>query len=1521
MKKLIMLLIMICFLSFTYAEESEEMIMVELTDGTYEMRPVFQYVSNDIGLRSLSVISDAEKAVINATFDTEIIRAATIVPLRMEVTGQTSSYDSWRFSYVHINDILTGIETDIADSPIRVAVIDSGINTNLLGEIDIVDGKNFSGGLETDYDDGYGHGSHVAGIIGSKLSGDDIDGIAPGIDIVPIKVFSDSGAGTTATLIAGLEYAISDEADIDVINMSLSYGGVNSIIEDLIAQAETKGIVVVAATANDSNLWLNTSDYNNINIKNNGPTQTSVVVTYPAAFDTVLAVGSVTKHSTEDKIGISDFSNIAGTRDSVNRVVDVVAPGQGIVSWNESDDTTEIMSGTSMASPHVAALAAIIVDKYPNLSTIQVRELIRQTADETDIEIPAIDTRENIVGQGLIDVYKAYNFSPVLDMTLSNVDFTFDYETLEYNLTVPYTTPPIEMSGTVLSGTTLSLDGGGIDDLSQNFTIDSDITTKTLIATFATYSKTYVINITRDVPTLNTATFSDINGEISTTFDKTLLNQSILFDAAVDDVTMNLISPNTIIKIDGVTTSTQVFDISTGAVTTVIEVISDDDSSRKTSYTLKLERDNDSVSLSDITFMGSSITGFDQSVVSYDLGTVLYDEALSTTATKIIGTSTVEYSINGEAYESSANFSGSRLSIPEETSTIDIKVTSTSGSYKIYHLTFVRDDGVDLDALDITPIIDTTEQATTQYTDLTSISQDVLYTENKVKLLPTIEDGGGRVSYKIGSSEFTTTNTIDLGLGTNDIVVRVENGTFGEADYTTRDYNLTINRAGNAELSAISLTAYSDDTTVMPLYIPYSYDSNTNNYTLEVSDGLDHLKFDVSQVEATSTTTIKVDSADAQVIESTADVTLATGDHTIVVKNEFGTFGQSNYLIKTYTYSIKVVSGTKLSSLYLKADDTDLLTFDSDNTTYNLVADIGTTQLKFKAIKATTVYGGMILTIDGATTDPVTIDPYTDGSEQLIAFDVPAVITLVIESPIALENKTYTFNITERAISTDSALSSLSVSGYSISPTFNPSTLSYSLSVSNSVSSVTVQSTKNSSYASMTINGSSVITLNVNLGVGNNSIPVVVTAEDSSQSTYTVTINRAAPADTGSSGGDSTPSSGGSPPPPPPPSGPQEPTAPPIIPEDEVVVTVEEDGTVKSVVTVSEERVLSDIEDETVDKVTVVVASKEAAEVALTLDILKAVTESDKALEITYNDVTFKMSPEIIGGLNVEGTLNIVFESLAPTPEDEKVVSNIYELDIMDGTKKIDFEIPIPIVLVYDQNQIGNAENLAIYYYSEETKSWVYVGGRLGENNEISFEARHFTKYAIRENNRTFEDIQTHWAKDAIETMASREITSGINETEFAPNKTLTNAEFVVLLTKVLGLADYDGPMNYSHVHSGDWYEPFFRRAHGAGLLINTFGVQMDPNAPIRREEMASLLMDAYFYYSRTNPEDQLINAVEFALDEDQVSSHFRQEVRLAYQLQLIVGDDNNLFNPQNGATRAEAAIVIKKLLILLELL
>lgn len=142
-----------------------------------------------------------------------------------------------------------------------------------------------------------------------------------------------------------------------------------------------------------------------------------------------------------------------------------------------------------------------------------------------------------------------------------------------------------------------------------------------------------------------------------------------------------------------------------------------------------------------------------------------------------------------------------------------------------------------------------------------------------------------------------------------------------------------------------------------------------------------------------------------------------------------------------------------------------------------------------------------------------------------------------------------------------------------------------------------------------------------------------------------------------------------------------------------------------------------------------------------------------------------------------------------------------------------------------------------------------------------------------------------------------------------------------MLLVKVLGLPEYEGTLNYVNIKSEDWYEPFFRKAKGADLLHGTYSVMIDPNEAIKREEMASLLTDAYFYYTKKDKGQQLVSAVKYANDESDVSRHFIEDVRLTYQLGLIVGDDNNNFSPQKGATRAEAAIVIKKLLLLLELM
>lgn len=212
----------------------------------------------------------------------------------------------------------------------EVAVFDTGFNYH---HPDLV--QNYAGGYDFVNDDGdpfddNGHGSHVAGIIAAALDGAGLVGVAPHARIHALKVLDDRGRGTWSAVFRALDYVLAH--DIPVVNISLGgdiYPG--STLEQAFDNARARGILVVASAGNGGS-----ND------------TTEEVVDYPAAFESVIAVGSVDRH---DERAISS---------ATGSEVEVVAPGVGIFSTLLDDDYA-IWSGTSMAAPHVAGLAVLLV--------------------------------------------------------------------------------------------------------------------------------------------------------------------------------------------------------------------------------------------------------------------------------------------------------------------------------------------------------------------------------------------------------------------------------------------------------------------------------------------------------------------------------------------------------------------------------------------------------------------------------------------------------------------------------------------------------------------------------------------------------------------------------------------------------------------------------------------------------------------------------------------------------------------------------------------------------------------------------------------------------------------------------------------------------------------------------------------------------------------------------------------------------------------------------------------------------
>ena len=216
-----------------------------------------------------------------------------------------------------------------------------------------------------------GHGTHVAGIVGAADNDRGVLGIAPEATLHSVKVASATGSAPDSIVAAGLKFAA--DQGWDVVNMSLGGLRARNVLRDAVEYAVERDVVLIAAAGNQ------------------GPDPNTV--SFPGRHPDVLAVSATTRHDR-----VARFS-------SRGENVDVAAPGADVCSTVRGGEQSSI-SGTSMATPHVAGAAALLVGD--GLSTDEVRSRLVDTAE--DIGLPSIAQ-----GAGLIDVAAALEFNSADD--------------------------------------------------------------------------------------------------------------------------------------------------------------------------------------------------------------------------------------------------------------------------------------------------------------------------------------------------------------------------------------------------------------------------------------------------------------------------------------------------------------------------------------------------------------------------------------------------------------------------------------------------------------------------------------------------------------------------------------------------------------------------------------------------------------------------------------------------------------------------------------------------------------------------------------------------------------------------------------------------------------------------------------------------------------------------------------------------------------------------------------------------
>lgn len=255
--------------------------------------------------------------------------------------------------YTYPDSAGQGVTAYIIDTGVRISHSDFGGRATY--GYDAVDNDNTA-------QDGNGHGTHVAGTVAGTLHG-----VAKKAKIVGVRVLNNQGSGTTAQVVAGIDWVTRNAVKPAVANMSLG-GGADTALDTAVRNSIASGVTYGVAAGNDNS---NASNYS------------------PARVAEAITVGSTTNTDAR-----SSFSNYGSA-------LDIFAPGSSITStWNTGDTATNTISGTSMATPHVVGAAALHLADNPSATPAQVASALAAAASTGVVTGPGTGSPNRLLNVG-----------------------------------------------------------------------------------------------------------------------------------------------------------------------------------------------------------------------------------------------------------------------------------------------------------------------------------------------------------------------------------------------------------------------------------------------------------------------------------------------------------------------------------------------------------------------------------------------------------------------------------------------------------------------------------------------------------------------------------------------------------------------------------------------------------------------------------------------------------------------------------------------------------------------------------------------------------------------------------------------------------------------------------------------------------------------------------------------------------------------------------------------------------------
>lgn len=341
----------------------------------------------------------------------------------------------------------------------------------------------------------------------------------------------------------------------------------------------------------------------------------------------------------------------------------------------------------------------------------------------------------------------------------------------------------------------------------------------------------------------------------------------------------------------------------------------------------------------------------------------------------------------------------------------------------------------------------------------------------------------------------------------------------------------------------------------------------------------------------------------------------------------------------------------------------------------------------------------------------------------------------------------------------------------------------------------------------------------------------------------------------------------------------------------------------------------------------------EEGTIEISAEILEKIFNKGKKLlcEIAGNSVlldqdTFDLAPYLGEGALIRLTVS-KSATAAPGGPSYKLTGDVVQIVCRAVSGATDrgavlFTKPVVLGIAYDQS-LANEGQLSVYRYNPSTNRWEVVRGSRVDKSDSRVTCRRSETgiYAVMAYIKTFIDTAGHWAQADIELLASRHVIVGIAPDMFAPERTLTRAEFASLVLRIMGLDEKQTGPKFKDVPEGAWYAGAVWTSTANELLKGYPNGTFRPLAPVTREEIASVIVRVLDKEGKKPvlSEDEVESILSRFRDRSSISSWARYAVAAAVKEGLLTGRQNDLFAPDASATRAEIAAVLKRVLNKLE--